>query len=73
MGGVDQVIPVDQYIPGCPCRPEVIIAGLARLFEEIEGTREQETLGTDPADEEGATIGFEQSDMTCGTESEGDV
>ncbi len=36
LGGVDQVVPVDMYIPGCPCRPEAIIAGLARLVETIE-------------------------------------
>jgi len=66
MGGVDQVIPVDIYIPGCPCRPEVIIAGLAKLFESIEGSRDQGKFGTDPADEEGASIGFESD----GTPSE---
>ncbi len=31
MGGIDQVLPVDLYLPGCPCRPEAIIAGLIKL------------------------------------------
>ncbi len=35
LGGVDKVLPVDLYIPGCPCRPEAVIEGLIQLRERI--------------------------------------
>jgi len=35
-GGIDKVIPVDAYIPGCPPRPEAIADGLIKLLAKIE-------------------------------------
>lgn len=32
--GVDEVIPVDMYVPGCPISPEALIDGLVGLLEE---------------------------------------
>ena len=36
IGGIDQVLPVAMYIPGCSCRPEAMIEGFAMLLETIK-------------------------------------
>ena len=36
VGHIDEVLPVDVYIPGCPPRPEAIIDGLVVLLQKIE-------------------------------------
>lgn len=42
LGGLDKIIPVSAYIPGCPVRPEAIIDGVVKLIGALEaGSRKK--------------------------------
>ena len=44
LGGVDKVIPVDVYIPGCAVRPEQIIDGVVLALNKLAGNVSEEDL-----------------------------
>ena len=37
--GVDHVVPVDMYLPGCPPRPEMLIDAILKLHDQIQHTQ----------------------------------
>ncbi|TDC49811.1 NADH-quinone oxidoreductase subunit B [Jiangella ureilytica] len=37
--GVDHVVPVDVYLPGCPPRPEMLIDAILKLHDQIQHTK----------------------------------
>lgn len=47
--GVDQIVPVDMYVPGCPPRPEQLMDAIIKLHKKVEQAKlfakEKETKG----------------------------
>jgi len=48
LGGIDKIIPVDVYVPGCAARPEAIIDGvvqaLGKLAEKVEAAEKKQSV-----------------------------
>ena len=56
-GGVDTVIPVDIYVPGCAARPQAIIDGVVKALELLEKKRADYAAQRRGVMQEGGNIG----------------
>jgi NADH-quinone oxidoreductase B subunit len=53
LGGIDEVIPVNIYVPGCPPRPEAIINGVVLLLQQLQDPPEEESIRLSAASDSG--------------------
>ena len=45
LGGIDKVIPVDVYVPGCAAKPEAIIDGVVMALQRMADKKQPEPVG----------------------------
>jgi len=44
LGGIDKVLPVDVYVPGCPAKPEAIIDGVVMALKNFKSLKAEEEI-----------------------------
>ncbi len=64
LGGVDSVIPVDVYVPGCAARPEAIIDGVVKGLGVLQEKRDNLVKKTEAADSEPEEEAVEEAAAT---------
>ena len=55
--GVDHIVPVDIYLPGCPPRPEMLLDSILKLHDKITNTRLGKNREQQITELEQATLG----------------
>ena len=75
--GVDHIVPVDMYLPGCPPRPEMLIDAILKLHDKIQNTKlgvdrdkADHRAGAGPA---AAAAAAAQPEPFCGKHGDGPV
>jgi NADH:ubiquinone oxidoreductase subunit B-like Fe-S oxidoreductase len=62
--GVDHIVPVDIYLPGCPPRPEMLLDSILKLHDKIINTKLGKNRDRQITDLEQAKLGIRPLHMT---------
>jgi NADH-quinone oxidoreductase subunit B len=54
--GVDHVVPVDMYLPGCPPRPEMLIDAILKLHDQVQHAKLGSNRAAEIVDQETAAL-----------------